>query len=283
MKTFSKNLYYFGNSSGVCKPDFRILNISYIQALDNPAWEFPMHSHDKGVEITVILKGHGLLYFNGEMLELKTDDIIITDEQSIHAEFSDHSDPIEQITMLFDGIQYKNKPVNNIITDDMSPILKIPSIHVIRSMAFHIRHLCLEEERHELLPQISRAFVETVCSSIIDEQEALFPAADYSLIRNVRAYVDDHYNEELSLKGVANLFYIDHYYLAHRFKDITGFSFRQYIINRRIGEAERMLLFEDKSIEEVSRTTGYKNLQYFYSAFRKYVGCTPAEFRNQYR
>lgn len=260
-----------------------MLNISYIQATDDPTWEFPMHLHDRGVEITIILKGRGLLYFNGQMLDLKADDVIISDENSIHAEFSDHTEPIEQITMLFEGIQYKDRPLNCILTEGMSPVMEVEPIHVLRSMAFHIRHLCLEEKTHESLPQICKAFVEIICSCIRDPLEEQYPEKDYSLVMKVRRYIDDHYNEELSLKGVAGMFYIDHFYLAHRFKDITGYSFRQYIINRRIGEAERMLLFEDRSIEEISRIVGYKNIQYFYTAFRKYVGCTPAEFRNHYK
>lgn len=283
MKTFSKNIDNPANSAGACTQDFRLMNISYIQAVDNPEWEFPMHSHDRGIEITMILNGRGLLYFEGEMLDLKKDDIIISDEGSIHAEFSDQSDPIEQITLLFDGVQYKDMPLNHILADGMSPVFNVPSTHVLRSMAFHIRHLCLDDKKHEYLPHLCKAFVETLCSEIQHDQDDTFSEDDYCLIRKVRRYIDEHYNEELSLKGVAGMFYIDHYYLAHRFKDITGFSFKQYIINRRLGEAEKMLLFEDRSIEEISRITGYKNIQYFYTAFRKYVGCTPAVFRENYR
>lgn len=63
----------------------------------------------------------------------------------------------------------------------------------------------------------------------------------------------------------------------------TGYSISQYVIERRMGEAQRMLIFEDISIKEIALAVGYENIQYFYAAFKKSTGVKPLEFRNQFR
>ena len=282
MKTFLKNASPHSGTSGCCQPGFHLVHIAYIHAEDYPDWEFPLHRHHKGVEISVILHGKGLLYYNRQFHEMGQDDIVIRNEGTVHAEVSDRSEPIEQICMLFEGVKAPGMKENRLLPEDAVPVVRVAPVHVIRSMAFHIRHLCVTDTCSEVQQQLSRALVETVWS-------ALPPAAapvedrDYCVVRSIQEYIDHHYNEELSLKTLANLFYIDPYYFAHRFKEVTGFSFRQYVISRRMGEAERLLLLENRPIGEVSQLVGYKNLQYFYHSFRKYVGCTPAEFREKYK
>lgn len=282
MKTFSRNININNSTASVCLPEFRLVNVSYIQANDEPEWEFPLHTHDQGIEISVILKGKGLLYAGGIMHELAADDIIISNEGTLHAELSDHADPIEQISMLFDGVKFRNRSRNCIIEEDLSPVVKVDAIHVLRSMAFHIRHLSLTQSNIGVLQQIGRAFIETLCSCVSDDPREIIPQIDYCIIHNVLEYIDNHYAEKITLNSIANLFYVDPYYLAHRFKDVTGYSFKQFVINRRIGEAERLLLFDMMKIEDAARLVGYDTVQYFYTSFKKYAGCTPSEFRSKY-
>lgn len=281
MKTFSKTLDTAFNE-GCCGSDFRLKSLTYVQAADTTAWEFPLHSHTKGLEISLILKGRGLMYYDGKMYEMQENDLVIKNEGAVHSEWSDQTDPLEQICMLFEGVRCRGGEENHVLKDYMQPVLKVPAIHVLRSMAFHIRHLCIEGHSGEALRQLCRAFVETACSQLPEDREKEIPEADYCIIRNIREYIDRHYHEKLSLKMLGNLFYIDSYYLAHRFKEVTGYSFRQYVIQRRIGEAERLLVFENIGIEEIAKRVGYETVQYFYYSFKKTVGCTPVEFREKY-
>lgn len=281
MKTFSKTLDY-AFTEGCCRSDFRLTSLTYVQTADTPGWEFPLHSHTKGLEISLILKGRGLMYYDGKMYEMNEGDLVIKNEGVVHSELSDQTDPLEQICMLFEGIRCHGAPENHILDESANPVIRVSAIHVLRSMAFHIRYLCIKEQSGETLRQLSRAFVETLCSQLPADKEREISELDYCIVRNIREYIDHHYHEKLSLKMLGNLFYIDSYYLAHRFKEVTGYSFRQYVIQRRIGEAERLLLFENIGIEEIAKRVGYETVQYFYYSFKKTVGCTPVEFRERY-
>jgi AraC-like DNA-binding protein len=49
---------------------------------------------------------------------------------------------------------------------------------------------------------------------------------------------------------------------------------------RRVGQAERLLLATDASIETIARTCGFADANYFAKAFRRANGTTPTEFRS---
>jgi AraC-like DNA-binding protein len=49
-----------------------------------------------------------------------------------------------------------------------------------------------------------------------------------------------------------------------------------------MGEAEKLMIFDDVSIKDIAEKCGYSNLQYFYATFKKFTGYTPAEFKRLY-
>lgn len=284
MKTFSKKIQYDDNKSDLLlKPNFCLKNLSYIQSADTPSWNFPMHAHEKGVEITVVLKGKAVVYVDNNIHEIREDDVLIVNEQVTHAEIGDDEEPIEQISMLFDGIQYRDFPGNCLLDKGINPVVRTPYIHLIRSMAFHIRYLCIQQSDTSTLLQVCRALVETLSSNLPASLGEHISYKEYHHLNRVREYIDQNYNKNLSLEDTADRFHINPYYLAHKFKDITGLPFRQYIINRRMGEAEKLLLFEDMKAKDVAKLVGYDSLEYFFYSFKKYVGCTPTEFKLKYK
>ena len=56
----------------------------------------------------------------------------------------------------------------------------------------------------------------------------------------------------------------------------------QYIIRRRIGEAQNLLIGTDRSITEIAFSCGYNNSNYFQSVFKRLVGMTPGQYRRDW-
>ena len=69
-------------------------------------------------------------------------------------------------------------------------------------------------------------------------------------------------------------------YLAHPFKDATGYSPGQYMIWRRIGEAQTLLCITKYPVTQVATMVGYDNTNYFSSLFKKMVEMKPKEYRD---
>ena len=100
---------------------------------------------------------------------------------------------------------------------------------------------------------------------------------------NVKIYIDKNYNENISLKSIAEAVNANQYYLSHIFKEETGFSPMQYVTRRRIGEAQNLLINTQLSITEIAANVGYNNSNYFQNVFKKIVGYTPGSYRKRWQ
>nr|WP_232345288.1 response regulator [Paenactinomyces guangxiensis] len=92
-------------------------------------------------------------------------------------------------------------------------------------------------------------------------------------------------NSELSLTWVANeMIYMNADYLGKLFKKVTGDRFSSYVTKVRIEKAKEVIeQSDDVKIFELAEMFGFKNNpQYFSQVFKKYVGCTPTEYRKHF-
>jgi AraC-like DNA-binding protein len=109
------------------------------------------------------------------------------------------------------------------------------------------------------------------------------------LFIQIKDYIDQHYTEEFTMEKLSQEVHMSTSNLTHQFKKRTGFSPVQYIIRRRIGRAQSLLISSDMSITDVSAEVGYDNLSYFNNQFKKIVGMSPQVYRkyrvgdNQYK
>ena len=105
--------------------------------------------------------------------------------------------------------------------------------------------------------------------------------AKLGISREVIDYVQMHYKEQITLKQIANKFFVNATYLGRAFRKATGMNFNQYVNQLRITEAKKLLLHTDKLIYEIASEVGYSESKYFIVKFTEEVGKSPKEYRNQ--
>lgn len=103
------------------------------------------------------------------------------------------------------------------------------------------------------------------------------------VITRVKQYIKANLNEELNRKQLAEYVYLSCDYLSRIFKQETGVQLTEYITQKRIQEAKRLLKETDRTIGEIAFSVGYSNWAYFSKVFREKNGETPAQFRCHYR
>ena len=101
-------------------------------------------------------------------------------------------------------------------------------------------------------------------------------------IRRIKAFLDEHFREKITLESVASHFYVDKHYLARRFKAEYGTTVTQYIHRLRITEAKWMLRFTRKTVEQIGLECGAGELTYFSRLFKKLEGVSPSEYRSRW-
>ena len=100
-------------------------------------------------------------------------------------------------------------------------------------------------------------------------------------IKRIVKYVDNKYYSDLKLENIAQIFSYNSSYLGKLFKDTTGKNFNTYLDNVRIEQAKKLLLEDDLKVYEICEKVGYKNIDYFYCKFKKYVGISPLNYKKQ--
>jgi len=102
-------------------------------------------------------------------------------------------------------------------------------------------------------------------------------------VQKISEYVNAHYKDNIHLDKLANLVGMAPESLSRFFKIRSGKTVSEYIIDIRLGYAARQLADTTNSISEVCYDCGFNNLSNFNRIFKKKKGCTPKEFRENFR
>ena len=94
-----------------------------------------------------------------------------------------------------------------------------------------------------------------------------------------KEYIKKNFNADISLEDVSREVNISPYYFSKLFKDETGEGFVEYLTNLRIDKAKELLSGTSYSMKEICQMVGYTDPNYFSRIFKKNVGVTPTEYK----
>lgn len=97
-------------------------------------------------------------------------------------------------------------------------------------------------------------------------------------IRRAKAYIREHYAQDISLNELADHMGMNPMYLSRLFKKEMGMNFSAYLTKVRVEKAIELLKQGDYKIYEVSQMVGYQTVQYFSKVFKKETGKSPKDF-----
>ena len=104
---------------------------------------------------------------------------------------------------------------------------------------------------------------------------------DISAFAAVIKYVDGHIGEDLRSEDVAERIGMSRSYFSTRFKEMTGETFHQYVIQRKMKTAAEWIEEGKNSITRIAVELGYDNFHYFAKVFAREHGCMPSEYRKE--
>lgn len=248
------------------------------------------------VEILYILKGNYQFEINLENHYLSQGDICILNSEELHQitglepdtshavvlfdprilDFS-YKDEWEQMyispflehALLFQNILRPEDSGYAAIAADVKKLLKESleqsSGWYIRSKLLLLKLFSNMSEQHMLLPT----------------KEVISPADTRKIERykSVISYIETNYSRPVSLEQMAGTIPCNSQYLCRFFKEISGVTPTQYLINYRVEQACARLLASSQSVTEIALDCGFENISYFIRKFKELKGCTPKEYR----
>ncbi|WP_039766043.1 response regulator transcription factor [Caldicellulosiruptor sp. F32] len=121
------------------------------------------------------------------------------------------------------------------------------------------------------------------CEGILNKFRQWRASLSNGIICELEKYIKENYNKNLTLKSVAQRFYINPVYLGQLFKKHYGMYFNSYLQKIRVEEAKKLLMSTNMKIYEISQAVGYNDTDYFIQCFTKLCNMTPNQFRKKCR
>lgn len=101
---------------------------------------------------------------------------------------------------------------------------------------------------------------------------------------NIASWINQHYCEKVSLERIAKELNLNKYYVSHVFKEVTGYTVMQYVMECRLIQVKYLLEMKpDQSMEEIFLSTGFESAAHFSRFFKERIGMTPTSYRKMKR
>jgi transcriptional regulator GlxA family with amidase domain len=101
-------------------------------------------------------------------------------------------------------------------------------------------------------------------------------------IKKAQQFIEDHYEEQLSIEKIAEMVHVSARSFLRRFKKATSNTPLEYIQRVKIEAAKKKLEISTLQINEVMYDVGYSDEKAFRTTFRKYAGLSPIAYRKKY-
>ncbi|OMD46025.1 hypothetical protein BSK56_17445 [Paenibacillus borealis] len=156
--------------------------------------------------------------------------------------------------------------------------------HLINKLSLQYSELALQHNRmdeliqqiykHTSLPQLYRYI-----TTMLEQHAGGITRDDMDvLMKRMLDLIHRHYNENLKLETLADVFTYSSAYLGKLFKNSTGLSFNSYLDKVRIEKAKE-LLDQGWKIHQAASEVGFSDVDYFREKFKKVEGISPSVYR----
>ena len=128
----------------------------------------------------------------------------------------------------------------------------------------------LEMYLRQIFIRLQRHFEQT----IITDTSQIAEEIDKAIV-----YFSEHYNEAINVDAYAKQNHVSTNWFIRNFKMYTGTTPKQFILQKRINNAETLLQNKQYNIKEIAQIIGYDNPLYFSRIFQRMKGISPSEYR----
>ena len=258
-----------------------------------------LHCHD-GYEVLMMKRGNVGMQIEDRMITLQPGDIVLIPPYVFHFACQQSSDTYCRVVL-----NMKETVIQSLIASDESyrhitdVFYQIPDycIHVNGSMLHQLIDLACALEAASgskadaygatilsksllsiILVILNRQAASSVAPILPQTQAPSMP----KVVTDVIHYVDQNLAGDLSVSGIAESVHLNSVYLTRLFRQYSGLSLQQYIIEKRLAEAKRMLR-NGQSPTDVCYACGFNNYSNFSRTFTNHVKISPRQYQENSR
>ncbi len=260
------------------------INLAFTTA---PGGYRPLHWHEE-LEILYPLNGQADITVEGEKYCLKKKNLTVIESGQVHSTFTyDKTSMFLRIhvskqhlqSYLPDVALYRIDCIPEKLDDSRFPeyyricelLAELTRLYILDTPLFRL-------EAEGLILQVIARLIRNFSFSATPQ----LPDANLMTIGRIRqviSYVEENFQENISLQDVSDLLGIGKEYFCRFFKKNMGISFLQYLNEVRLTHVYQDLLDTDLPVAEIMEANGFSNQKLFNRSFKELYGCTPSAVR----
>ena len=272
------------SKKGYLHEDFRLFHLRDVGVEE---MEYHYHEFDK---IVIFLSGTASYIMEGRSYFLEPWDVLLVSHHLIHKPVIDPNDPYERVVIYLDPGFIRSHSAKD---GDLAACFRLARQ---RQFALMRPDESQRNQLQSLLSNLEQALgdkgfggelLSRTCflQLLIHLNRAM--VADHTprdksasrhdpKIERALSYINDHLGEDLSVDTLSRQVYTSKYHFMRRFKELTGCSVHQYIVQKRL-LAAAALLRTGVSAQDACARCGFQDYSAFQRAFRRQFGTTPRE------
>lgn len=270
VKRMSTNRYephYYDN------PNFPIL-FHYDTAY---AWlSFCPHWHEN-VELLFFTEGEAQILINAESVSAKAGDVVVIPGSAVHSVQS-ITDTSRYYCLIVEHTFCERCGLN---LEEMNLQCCICDIGLQEKYNNIVLEFSKKEKHYqtEILSEVLSLLVYLArnCNISSKTESNELSGRQLAMVKKTFAYIEQHYNEEITTDMLAERVGFSKYYFCHVFKKITAMTPVVYVNYIRCKKAQELLASGVANVSEAAEQSGFYNLSYFTRTYKKYIGMLPSE------
>jgi AraC-like DNA-binding protein len=237
----------------------------YVHRKCSPEWIIETRIIDFH-DITYVVSGAGCYIIDDERFEVSAGDLIYIPPDRKRQAWTAAGSPMELYAL-------------NFFSDDMLPFGPVSQLgYDPKLLTFYSQLTRCWMEREEMYQLDAGALTLQIISELYRRLCKNKPVNHLDdRIERVKNYINENYQEKLSLSNLARLVGLSPVYLGALFSQKEACSVKEYINKVRIQNAYEIIRTERLSVNDVALDCGYTDAFYFSRVFKKYMGVSPSK------
>lgn len=253
----------------------------------------PYHTHPH-YEIYYFHGGKANYLINDRIYVLEPGDLLLMHGMTLHRAHVDPSELYHRSTLHFDPFYFKQFIQPPFTPDLLAPFQKLQNVRLqlrdsdklemetsfAKLVKLYNDPTAYAFQRFQALFLDLLIVINELCRQPLQAASS-FPTAKEHHVQSIISYLDRHYASDITLDAIQSDLHLSKFYLAKTFKEVTGITIFQFLIQRRVYQAKIELIEGKRPITEIGYDVGFKHPSHFSRAFKQYTNLTPEQYRKQ--
>lgn len=267
-----------------------------VRCYDYPCFTYPWHFH-REYEIIYVEKGEGDCLVGDSIIPYTEGDLFFFGSELPHSMQSpSHYGEAQEFNVKGVNIQFEKDfmhysisqysqfvPIKNLLEDACRGIRL--SVGHSEKIALLLKRIPVARGAEQLILLLSLLQEMATCK-LKKQLTTSHYTPSASVLRNERmekviAYLNKHYTEPVSLDEIASYTAMNPTAFCRYFKENTGKTFKEYVLEMRIGYACKLLSGSMMNVSQICAACGFESPAHFNRTFKRVTGMTPTSYKEQ--